>query len=157
MKPPPTEKNVARVQDFAVGVRDRERHPVGVPGQDGQGAQDHVLHAVGKLDGTGQLQFPGLRNGGEPVLHFLGEDQFGVEAFQAEQDGGHGAVPVARGGEGTVQVHPQRGDLLQVPGGLEFLGEDRGGPHGAHRVRAGRPYSDGKEVEDSNSHCRFPN
>ena len=45
--------------------------------------------------------------------------------------------------------------FVQVPGGFEFLGEDGGGPHGAHRVRTGRPYSDGKEVEDSNSHCRF--
>ena len=102
------------VQDFAVGVGDRERHAVGVPGQDGQRAQDHVLHPVGQGDGAGQLQGAGLGDRGEPVLHFLGQDLLGVEALQAEQDGGHGAVAVARGGEGAVQVHPQRRHLCQV-------------------------------------------
>ena len=134
MKPPPTEKKVALCSDFPAGVGDGERHAVGVPRQDGQGAQDHVLDAVGKLYGAGQLQFPGLGNRGEPFLHFLGEDQFGVEAFQTEQDGGHGAVAVAGGGEGTVQVNAQRCHLVQVTGGLEFFGEHGSSPHGAHRV-----------------------
>ena len=89
------------VQGFAAGVGDRERHPVGVPGQDGQRAQDHVLHAVGQRDTVpvtraGELQGAGLGDRGEPALDFLGEDQLGVEALEAEQDGRHGAVAVAR-------------------------------------------------------------
>ena len=106
------------VQDFAVGVGDRERHAVGVPGQDGQRPQDHVLHPIGQRHGTGQLQGAGLGDRGQPTLHFLGQDLLGVEALQAEQDRGHGAVPVPGGGEGAVQVHPQRRHLLQLCRGV---------------------------------------
>ena len=60
-----------------------------------------------------ELQGAGLGDRGQPVLHFLGQDLLGVEALQAEQDRGHGAVPVAGGGEGAVQVHPQRRHLCQ--------------------------------------------
>ena len=143
------------VQGFARGVRDSERHPVGVPGQDGQRPQDHVLHPVRQGNRSGQLQRAGLGDRRQPVLHFLGQDLLGVEALESEQDGRHGAVTVARGSEGTVKVHPQRRHLCQLAEGLEFFGEHGGGPHGAHGVRAGWPNSDGKEVEDSNSHCRF--
>ena len=143
------------MEDGAVGVGDRERHAVGVPGQDGQRAQDNVLDPVGQGDGAGQLQGAGLGDRGEPFLHFLGQDQLRVEALQAEQDGGHGAVAVARGGEGAVEVHPQRRRVRQLAKGFEFRGEDGGSPHGAHGVRTGWSYSDGKEVEDSDSHDAY--
>ena len=109
------------VHDFAVGVGDGERHAVGVPRQDGQGAQDHVLDAVGQRHGSGELQGAGLGDRGEPFFDFFGQDALRVEAFQAEQDGGHGAVAVAGGGERTVEVHAQRRHLgpgLRMPSAL---------------------------------------
>ena len=103
------------VQDVAVGVGDGERHAVGVPRQDGQRAQDHVLHPVGQghRASTGQLQRPGLGDRGQPLLHLVGQDQLRVEALQAEQDRRHGAVAVPGGGERAVQVHPQRRHPVQ--------------------------------------------
>ena len=143
------------VQGVAVGVGDREGHAVSVPGQDGQRPQDHVLHPVRQRHSPAQLQRAGPGDRGEPLLDFLGEDLLGVEALQAQQDGGHGAVAMAGGGERAVEVDPQRRHLRQLAEGLEFFSKHGGGPHRAHRVRTGWPYSDGKEVEDSNSHGRF--
>ena len=143
------------VQGLAVGVGDRERHAVGVPGQDGQRPQDHVLHPVRQGHSPAQLQRAGLGDRGQPLLHFLGEDLLGVEALESEQDGGHGAVAVAGRGEGAVEVHPQRRRLCQLAEGLEFFSKHGGGPHGANGVGTGWPYSDGKEVEDSNCHDAY--
>ena len=99
------------VQDLPVGVGDRERHAVGVPRQDGQRPQHHVLHPVRELHGPRQLQFPGLGDGSQPLLHLIGQDLLRVEALQAQQDGRHRAVAVPRRGERTVKVHPQRRHL----------------------------------------------
>ncbi|CAH0305177.1 hypothetical protein SRABI26_04670 [Arthrobacter sp. Bi26] len=143
------------VQGFAPGVGDGERHPVGVPGQDGQRPQDHVLHPVRQGHSPGQLQRAGPGDRRQPALHFLGEDLLGMEALEPEQDGRHGAVAVARGSERAVEVHPQRRHLCQLAEGLKFFGKHGGGPHRTHRVGTGWSYSDGKQVKDSNSHCRF--
>ena len=145
------------VQGFAVGVGNGERHAVGVPGQDRERPQHHVFDAVGQGDGAGQLQFPAVGDGGQPLLHFLGEDQFRVVALEAEQDGRHGPVPMAGGGEGPVEVHAQRRHTVQIARGLELLGENGGGPHGADGVRTRRPDPNGKKIKDANSHGRVPN
>jgi len=122
------------VEDLAGVVGNRELHAVRVARQDGERVQDHVLHHVGQGHRTGQPEGSGVGDGGQPVFHFLGEDQVRVEAFEPEQDGGRCAVAVAGCGQRTVEVHPHGPHSVELSRGLEFLGKDRGGPHGAHCV-----------------------
>jgi len=94
----------------------------------------NVLRHVGQGHRTGQPEGSGVGDGGQPIFHFLGEDQVRVEAFEPEQDGGHGAVAVAGCGQRTVEVDPHGPHSVELSRGLEFLGKGRGGPHGAHGV-----------------------
>jgi hypothetical protein len=154
-KPAAHRKERGRVEDLVLGIKDRESHAVGMPRQDGQRPQHHILHPIRQRNGAGELQDPGLGNRRQPLLHLLRQDQLRMEAFQPQQDGSHGAMTVAGRRERAVEVHPQRCHPVQGSGGLQFLGEDSGSPHRPYRVRARRPDPDGKEIKDTNSHGQF--
>ncbi len=100
-------KKSSRMEDLLGRAVDGECHAVGVPRQDRQWTQDHVLDPVGQGHALTKLQDAGAGDGCQPLLHLLGLDQLRVETFKTEKDRRHGSVPVPCRSEGPVKVDSQ--------------------------------------------------
>lgn len=62
----------------------------------------------------------------------------------------------ARRSERTVQVHPQGLHPVQEVPLNELIGEDSTSPHRTHGMGTGGPDTDGKKIENTNSHDKSP-
>ncbi len=130
-----------------------QRHAVGVVREGLAAVQDQI--GVGVEGDLVAAEHVDPLGGADPVdvqVGLVDVDGARRVVLQAEQDGLGGAVAVAGGAEGAVQLGAERGDLVEESFGAEPAGEHPGGAHRADGVGGGRSDADGEEVEDADGH-----
>ncbi|GAT89484.1 hypothetical protein CVCC1112_4143 [Paenarthrobacter nicotinovorans] len=159
-EPTTNRKERRLMHSVSLSISHGELHPVRMPRQHRQRMQHHILHRIRQFHTPAgcprQVQHTALSDRREPLLHFLGKDQFRVVALQTQQRRRHGSVTTTRCRQRTIQINPQRRHRVQDTSVLQLTSEHSGGPHRPHSMGTRRTNAHREQIENTNSHSRDP-
>ena len=129
-------------------------HSVRMAWEDGQRSFDHVILGELEFDAVAgrvaEDDRPGLGHPCPPGGQFVGFDEIGATAFEADEDGVEGPMAGTGGGQGTEHVDAQiRHGAQRI---AKEVDEARAGTHRSDGVGARRSDADREEVEDTQWH-----
>ena len=128
-------------------------YAVGVLGHDFAAVHQQLLF-LPECDGLAAQQCQGLAGGrcGDDAGHGFHIDRVRGVAYQAQHDGEIGAVTLAGGAQGAVQLAFHACGGVKQLLALQRQRKHAGGPHRPHGVRAAGPDANLEEVENADGH-----